>query len=64
MSRSSVLVQAGDLAADVSTHLAVDASARLLPIAAALLVLAALQLVAASCTPEPAPYAARASVER
>lgn len=39
-------------------------SNRLQPAAAALLCLMAAQLVAASCTPEPAPYAARVAVVR
>jgi len=39
-------------------------SNRLQPIAAAVLCLMAAQLVAASCTPEPAPYASRVSIER
>jgi hypothetical protein len=39
-------------------------SNRLQPIAAAFLCLMAAQLVVASCTPEPAPYAARVSILR
>ena len=46
----------------VSVALAV--SNRLQPIAAAFLGLMAAQLVVASCTPEPAPYAARAAIVR
>jgi hypothetical protein len=57
---AAALASAGDHAAD----LAIEASARLLPVAAALLVVAGLNLAAASCTPEPAPYAARTTVER
>jgi hypothetical protein len=65
VSRSSVLApsrleRAGEAAIDV----AMAVSARLLPVAAALVVLGALQFAAASCTPEPAPYAARAVVQR
>lgn len=39
-------------------------SNRLQPIAAAVLCLMAAQLVVASCTPEPAPYAARVAISR
>jgi len=39
-------------------------SNRLQPIAAALLCLMAAQLITASCTPEPAPYAVRVAVVR
>jgi len=39
-------------------------SNRLQPIAAALLCLMAAQLVTASCTPEPAPYATRVNIHR
>ena len=39
-------------------------SNRLQPVAAALLCLMAAQLMAASCTPEPAPYATRAAIIR
>lgn len=46
----------------VSVALAV--SNRLQPIAAAFLCLMAMQLVVASCTPEPAPYAASVSILR
>ena len=46
----------------VSITLAV--SKRLQPIAAAFLCLMAAQLAAASCTPDPAPYAARAVIAR
>lgn len=46
----------------ISVALAV--SNRLQPIAAAFLCLMAMQLVVASCTPEPAPYAARATILR
>jgi hypothetical protein len=65
VNRSTVLApsrleRAGEAAIDV----AMAASARLLPVAAALMVLAGLQLAAASCTPEPAPYAVRVAVTR
>ncbi|MFN3354112.1 MAG: hypothetical protein ACK4Z5_10930 [Brevundimonas sp.] len=56
MSRSTALA----LTADLSLGL----SRRLMTATAALLLLTAGQLVAASCTPEPAPYAARAVIER
>ncbi|WAC58449.1 hypothetical protein OU998_09380 [Brevundimonas sp. SL130] len=39
-------------------------SNRLQPVVAAVICLMAAQLVAASCTPEPAPYASRVAVER
>ena len=39
-------------------------SNRLQPIAAAFLCLMAAQLLVASCTPEPAPYAARIGITR
>ncbi|MBJ7483361.1 MULTISPECIES: hypothetical protein [unclassified Brevundimonas] len=44
--------------------LALGVSNRLQPIAAALLCLMAAQLITASCTPEPVPYAARAYLIR
>ena len=44
--------------------IALAVSNRLQPIAAAVLCLMAAQLVTASCTPEPAPYASRVAVER
>lgn len=44
--------------------IALSVSNRLQPIAAAILCLMAAQLITASCTPEPAPYAARASLTR
>lgn len=44
--------------------IALTVSNRLQPIAAAILCLMAAQLVVASCTPEPTPYAARATIER
>ena len=43
---------------------AVFVSNRLAPIAAALICLMAAQLVVASCTPEPAPYAVRTAIQR
>ncbi len=44
---------------------ALTVSNRLQPIAAAILCLMAMQLfMAASCTPEPAPYAVRIAIER
>jgi hypothetical protein len=39
-------------------------SNRLQPVAAAILCLMAMQLVVASCTPEPASYAARVAIAR
>jgi len=44
--------------------IAFGVSNRLQPIAAALLCLMAAQLITASCTPEPAPYAVRVAVVR
>ncbi|WP_374514329.1 hypothetical protein [Brevundimonas sp.] len=44
--------------------MALTVSNRLQPIAAAFLCLMAAQLVVASCTPEPAPYAARVAIVR
>lgn len=43
---------------------ALNVSNRLLTVAAALLCIMAAQLATASCTPEPAPYAARTTVLR
>lgn len=48
----------------MAVSLALAVSNRLQPIAAAFLCLMAAQLVVASCTPEPAPYAARVSITR
>lgn len=48
----------------MAVSLALAVSNRLQPIAAAFLCLMAAQLVVASCTPEPAPYAARVAVFR
>lgn len=42
----------------------ISVSNRLQPVAAALLCLMAAQLIVASCTPEPAPYATRVAVAR
>lgn len=47
----------------MAVSLALAVSNRLQPIAAAVLCLMALQFAVASCTPEPAPYAARAGIE-
>lgn len=44
--------------------LAFDVSKRLQVAATAILCLMAMQLVVASCTPEPAPYATRVAIER
>ncbi|QTC91692.1 hypothetical protein [Brevundimonas goettingensis] len=44
--------------------IALNVSNRLQPVAAAILCLMAAQLITASCTPEPAPYAARAALIR
>ncbi|WP_164511914.1 hypothetical protein [Brevundimonas fluminis] len=43
---------------------ALSVSNRLLTVAAAFLCIMAAQLAAASCTPEPAPYAARVAIIR
>ena len=48
----------------MAVSIALSVSNRLLPIAGAFLCLMAAQLAAASCTPEPAPYAARVVVSR
>lgn len=48
----------------MALSIALAVSNRLQPIAAAVLCLMAAQLAAASCTPEPAPYASRVEVER
>jgi len=48
----------------VVQFLAYNVSNRLQPIAAAILCLMAAQLITASCTPEPASYAARVAVQR
>lgn len=48
----------------MAVSIALAVSNRLQPIAAAFLCLMAAQLVVASCTPEPAPYAARVSIVR
>ena len=44
--------------------IALAVSNRLQPIAAAFLCLMAMQLVLASCTPEPVPYATRVAIMR
>jgi len=43
---------------------AISVSNRLQPVVAAILCLMAMQLVVASCTPEPAPYASRVAILR
>lgn len=48
----------------MTAAIAFNVSKRLQTVALALLALTAMQLVAASCTPEPAPYAVRVLVER
>lgn len=48
----------------MAVSIALAVSNRLQPIAAALLCLMAAQLLVASCTPEPAPYAARVAILR
>jgi hypothetical protein len=48
----------------MAVSIALAVSNRLQPIAAAFLCLMAAQLIVASCTPEPAPYAARAAILR
>lgn len=44
--------------------LALDVSNRLLPVMFAVLCIMASQLVVASCTPEPVPYASRVAISR
>lgn len=48
----------------MAVSMALAVSNRLQPIAAAFLCLMAMQLVVASCTPEPTPYAARTIILR
>jgi hypothetical protein len=48
----------------MAISIALAVSNRLQPIAAAFLCLMAAQLLAASCTPDPAPYAVRVGVIR
>ncbi len=48
----------------MAVSIALTVSNRLQTIAAAFLCLMAAQLIVASCTPEPAPYAARVAVSR
>ena len=48
----------------MAVSIALAVSNRLQPIAAAFLCIMAAQLAVASCTPEPAPYAARVAVVR
>jgi hypothetical protein len=48
----------------MARSIAFAVSNRLQPIAAAILCLMAAQLVTASCTPEPAPYASRTAIQR
>lgn len=48
----------------MAVSMALAVSNRLQPIAAAFLCLMAAQLIVASCTPEPAPYAARVAIVR
>lgn len=48
----------------MAVSMALAVSNRLQPVAAAVLCLMAMQLVVASCTPEPVPYAARVAVQR
>ncbi|MGZ9114906.1 MAG: hypothetical protein ACXW3K_09815 [Brevundimonas sp.] len=48
----------------MAVSLALAVSNRLQPVAAAFLCLMAMQLAVASCTPEPAPYAARIGILR
>lgn len=48
----------------MAVSIALAVSNRLLPIAGAFLCIMAAQLAVASCTPEPAPYAARIAVTR
>jgi len=65
VSRSSAIAPSRtNCAGETALDSAIALSARLLPVATALMMLAGLQFAAASCTPEPAPYAARAAVTR
>jgi hypothetical protein len=48
----------------MAATIALNVSNRLLTVAAALLCIMAAQLLTASCTPEPASYAARTLVDR
>ena len=48
----------------MARSIAFAVSNRLPLVATVFLCLAAVQLIAASCTPEPAPYAARATIQR
>ncbi|MBB4082696.1 hypothetical protein [Brevundimonas lenta] len=48
----------------MAVSMALAVSNRLLPVAGAFLCLMAAQLAVASCTPEPAPYAARVMIVR
>lgn len=48
----------------MARSIAFAVSNRLQPIAAAFLCLMAAQLLAASCTPEPAPYASRVGIQK
>lgn len=48
----------------MAVSIALAVSNRLLPVAGAFLCIMAAQLAVASCTPEPAPYAARIAVTR
>jgi hypothetical protein len=48
----------------MARSLALDVSNRLLPVMLAFLCIMASQLVVASCTPEPVPYASRVAIVR
>lgn len=48
----------------MARSIAFAVSNRLQPVAAAFICLMAAQLVTASCTPEPAPYASRVAIQR
>jgi hypothetical protein len=48
----------------MARSLALDVSNRLLPVAMAVLCIMASQLLVASCTPEPVPYASRVAIVR
>tara|TARA_R110002124_G_scaffold10312_8_gene51636 strand:+ start:1882 stop:2028 length:147 start_codon:yes stop_codon:yes gene_type:complete len=48
----------------MAVSIALAVSNRLQPVAVALLCLMAAQLVMASCTPEPVPYATRVMIQR